>query len=94
MRMHRPLPKAIANAPELNLGLEFVYSAYWDLSTCRDYGWGCGPIPWTSIFDFAKGHELDADETEEFVHLIRSMDKAHLEHINAENEKKATNNAK
>lgn len=87
-RDRRALPDAIQNAPELILGLEFAWNAYWDLCSCRDYGFGSGPIPWTAILDYCRAHELDSDDREDFIYLIRAMDKAHLGYIDAEREKK------
>lgn len=87
-RERRPLPRAIANAPELNLGLEFAYSSFWELSSCRPTGWGFGPIPYSTIADFIRAQELDEDDGEDFFYLIRAMDKAFLEyHAEKENTK-------
>ena len=76
--MRAPIPKAIQDAPDLRLGLEFVYKSFWELSTARPVGWGPGPIPWTVIRDFADFHQLDQEDFEEFVFLIRAMDQAFL----------------
>lgn len=72
------IPKAIQDAPELDLGLEFTYSAFWELNTCREYGFSSGPIPWTAIKDYAIACDLEAEEIAEFTTLIRAMDNAML----------------
>ncbi len=74
-----PLPKAIADAPELALGLEFVYHAFWELSSCRSVGFGVGSIPWAAMAEYARFHELAEDDFENFSFLIRAMDKKFLE---------------
>lgn len=74
-----PLPKAIANAPELLLGLEFYWTAFWELSSCRPVGFGFGPIPWTVIIDYAAAFEVEPDDVSDFIYLIRAMDKAWID---------------
>lgn len=75
-----PLPAKIANAPELALGLEFIYTAFWELSTCRPIGMGMGAIPWSAIYDYAAVHGLDADETEDLAYFVRKLDEKFLKH--------------
>lgn len=70
------------------MGLEFTYSAYWDLNTCREYGFSAGPIPWSAIRDYAVAHDLDNDEYEEFSYLIRAMDVANMKWNAAQKEDK------
>lgn len=83
----RPLPKAIQNAPDLLLGLEFVYFAFWELSSCRPVGFSAGPIPWSIIVDFARSHGLSLDEEEDFIYHIRALDHAFLEYSKEQSEK-------
>jgi hypothetical protein len=80
LKQNLPLPKAIANAPELELGLEFVYKAFWELSSCRQCGFGIGYIPWPAIAEYAAFYGLEADEFDDFVYQIRAMDKAYVQH--------------
>lgn len=77
-RDRRPLPKSIRNAPELLMGLEFTYGAFIDLNVERSFGWVPGPIPWSSIYDYARTHDLTPEETEDLTFLIRRMDEAYL----------------
>lgn len=84
-----PIPKAIREAPQLLLGLEFVYSAFWELSSCRHLGMGAGPIPWTEIQAYAKYFKLSEEECQDFSYLIRSLDRAYLEFYASKEEKKA-----
>ena len=78
LRERLPLPKRIANAPELWLGLELFYDAFWDLNSCRDAGWSLGPVPWTVIHDFATAFQLDDEQFDDLYYYIRRMDDAYL----------------
>lgn len=79
MRERIPLPKRIANAPELWLGLELFYDAFWDLNSCRDLGAvGFGPIPWSAVKDYAQTFELDSEQFQDLYYYIRRMDDAYL----------------
>lgn len=55
----------------------FVH-AFWQLSSCRSYGMGYGPIPWTAIVMFAEAAELEPDFQPVFESVIREMDAAYL----------------
>ncbi len=78
IRMGKPLPPAILNAPDLQDGNRFWYNAFLDLSTDRPCGFGEGPIPWSSIERYADRWELDEDDREELHQHMRAMDKAYL----------------
>lgn len=80
MRERMPLPKKIQNAPQLRLGLDLYYNAFWDLTSCRAVGWGLGPIPWVSIKDYGETFEFDEDQTESLFYFVRMMDNAFLDH--------------
>ena len=81
-RLRRPLPQAIREAPELNLGLEFAYQAFWELTTCRPVGFGVGAIPWSAIREYALAYGVDEEEDfSEFTLLIRAMDRVYVDHF-------------
>lgn len=80
LKMRRPLPKKIQNAPELMLGLELYWNAFWDLSTCRASGLGAGPIPWLAVRDYALTFEFDEEQQEDLFYLVRLMDNEFLIH--------------
>lgn len=71
------LPDRVANAPQLDPGLELFWVAYCDLSTCRPASMGdLAPIPWTAVDQWATKFKLD-DEQEERLHfIVGKMDKA------------------
>lgn len=81
-------PKWSEDAPEIPFGSEWIYGAFWDLHTCRPYGWGAGPIPWTAMRDYYTAFEMDTDEFEDFAHLIRAMDNAFLAYDREQSTKK------
>src|SRR5690606_27660978 len=75
-----PLPQAIQNAPELLPGLALYYNAYVELDSCRPFGLGPGPIPWTAVEQYAQLLGFDREQTEDLHHHVRAMDRAYLEH--------------
>lgn len=76
-----PVPDRITNAPELQMGMEFTYSAFQRLSTSRQLGMGSGPIPWIAIAEFCDRHGLDEDEQSDLEYLIGKMDEVYLKHL-------------
>lgn len=78
MREGRPLPERIQNAPQLHLGLQLYYDAFFELNTCRTVGMGLGPIPWTAVIDYARAFEFDDEQTDSLIYFVREMDAAFL----------------
>lgn len=76
-------------APELRMGLELYYSAFWDLHTCRPIGMGEGPISWLSVDAYATARGFDEEQRDDLHHHIRVMDRAYLEHRAKQAEKDA-----
>ena len=62
------------------MGLELYFTAFMELSTCRAFGFGAGPIPWSAIRDYATAHELEEDQTQELFFFTMRMDRAYLEY--------------
>lgn len=69
--------KALEDRPSVHPALEWVYDAFWHLSTCRSSGFGVGPIPWTAIDAYARRKRIE--DFERFERLIDAMDSAYLE---------------
>lgn len=90
----RPLPQWVEEAPELAPGDEFYLTAFWDLSTCRDLGWGVGPIPWRDIILYADRAGLEEDTATAFVAIIRHMDTAYLRWQEQEQKRREKTGAK
>ncbi len=80
MQRRLPLPDRIQNAPELELGLELYYGAFWDLDSCRPLGMGEGPIPWIAIEQYAQLNDIVGDQREMLHFHIRQLDNAYLQH--------------
>lgn len=77
--LHR-LPDKIKNAPELRLGLELYYQAFWELDSCRQLGMGAGPIGWLDIEGYGKARGFDEEQLEDLHHFIPTMDAAYSKH--------------
>ena len=75
------VPAAIRDAPELWLGLGLYYSAFWDLSSCRQVGFGEGPISWLAIDAYATARGLDSDQRDDLHFFMPAMDRAYLKHL-------------
>jgi hypothetical protein len=65
-------------------GLALYYSAFWDLSTCRQVGFGIGPIPLTAIWEYADRKGLDEGETDDLVDYMREMDGEYVKYKSKE----------
>lgn len=78
--MGRELPPTIANAPQLTTGLGLYLQAFWELSSCRDIGFGEGPIPWLAINRYSEHLDLDIDQELALFHHVRAMDNVYLQH--------------
>ncbi len=86
-----PLPARIANAPELLPGLELFYSAFLDLTTCREQGYGMeGPISWLKIDDYASRCGYEGEQREDLFFFVMRMDAAYAEHRAKKASKAAT----
>lgn len=78
MQQGLPLPKRIAEAPELERGLELYYTGFWDLASSR--ATPEGPIGWEAIVQYCERLELDEEQTEAMVHHVQDMDTAFQKH--------------
>lgn len=84
------MPAAVSEAPDPLPGTEFVWEAFWHLSTDRAVGFSVGPIPWTAKDRYATRHGVDdPDDFAEFVELITAMDNAYQEHVAEQQEQRS-----
>lgn len=68
-------PNALDHEPDPDPYLDWVFTAFGRLSTCRSIGMEPGRIPWTAIVAYAAScHINDEDEVDDFVDLIMAMD--------------------
>lgn len=84
-----PLPERIRNKPKLFEGLQFTLEAFFDLDSERHHGNGLQRIPWSAILRYGLHYELDEEELEEFIYLIKRMDIHLLNKLEAEQKAKA-----
>jgi hypothetical protein len=81
MRAGKGLPERIANAPELEAGLDLYLNAFFDLDSERAHGHALGPIPWTKIREYAKAFDFDDDLQDHLFFYVKAMDNEHLKRI-------------
>ncbi|WZB35695.1 tail chaperonin [Enterobacteria phage FtMidnight] len=93
MRAGQALPDRIANAPELQIGLQLYLQAFFDLDSERSHSMGVTPIPWSSIATYARAFEFDEEQTEDLFYFIRKLDQEHTKKL-AEKQKAAAKNGK
>lgn len=74
-----PLPQRIANAPELQVGLDLFYLAFLELSSCRSIGFGEGPIPWLAIQRYCEVHEIEGEQREDLFYHVQRLDQSFLD---------------
>jgi len=77
-RHNLPIPEKIKNAPEILPGLQFYYTAFYDLGSCRMGGMSEGEIPWVAVKSYAEWYELDEFEFYDFWKAIKQMDMVYL----------------
>jgi hypothetical protein len=70
------------------LGLELYYIAFLELSTCRAFGMSEGPIPWTAIQEYCLVNEIEGEQKEDLLVIIRDMDSCYIDWRNKELERK------
>lgn len=80
MRQRLPLPARIANAPEVEFGLELFYTAFLDLTSCRGQGYGTeGPISWLTINQYADAKGYQEEQREDLFYFMQQMDSVYLD---------------
>jgi len=67
--------------PEVR-GDDLYLMAFWELSSCRSFGMGVGPIPWNHIVAYGERKGLDARMLELFLYVIRALDEVYLKDLN------------
>lgn len=78
IQARQPLPDSIANAPELQAGLQLYLQAFFDLDSERSE---LAPIPWSSIADYAAAYDFDEEQTADLIDIIRKVDSAHINRL-------------
>ena len=73
----------MADAPEMPEHLLVYWTAYEELSSCRQYAGMSGvptAIPWTAISEYAIRHRFAGEAFDDLVTIVREMDRAYLNH--------------
>lgn len=83
---NRPFPNAIENAPDLEIGLELYYEAFWELATTRPAGMGLYPIPWHTVQYYGETHSFDPEQLEDLHYYIKEMDESYIRFCNQKSE--------
>lgn len=74
IRYKMPIPDAIQNAPELQMGLELFMQAFIDLDGSRVSGMQEGRIPWLTIWDYCDRLEILGELREDMLYLVQELD--------------------
>lgn len=85
-RQKLPLPADFLKSTDLLTGLALYWDSFWTLESCRPSGWGLMPLPWTTVKDYGIYLDLDGDDLDDFIQLVRDMDNAYLEFFRAKKE--------
>lgn len=89
----REPPDWYLDQPEIVPGDEFYLSAFYELSTTRDTGFGSGPIPWQHILAYSNSSGFEDDVRDAFIRIIRAMDRSYLAWVSEEDERKRRNDS-
>lgn len=87
-----PIPKAIQNAPSIELQWQFFYIAFWSLNSTRNYR--LGPIPYQYIREYAFDLDLSEDQFDRLLFVIEEMDKWYLNYLVSKESKRQQKPAK
>jgi hypothetical protein len=77
VKERRPIPKKIADAPDIDLGLELYFEAFLELHTCRLYEGG--PIPYAAVIEYADRFGFDDEQVDLALYLVRALDNVFLD---------------
>ena len=73
--------KALDSKPDIR-GSEFYWVAFYELGTCRSFGMGVGPIPYTAKLEYVRNYGLDDDEELEFMYIMNYLDNVFVKKVN------------
>lgn len=78
VRFKLPIPDKIANAPDLEIGLDLYWNAFATLTTSRQVGMGMGPISWESMIGYCVINEIEGEQRDDLIYLLNKMDGEYL----------------
>lgn len=76
------------NRPELYPDLVPVWEAFVLLSPSRSMGWGAGAIPLSEIKAYCEMFDIEGDDREELLILLRALDDEYLKSTNEKGKSK------
>jgi hypothetical protein len=86
--LNKPVPKFLADAPELEEHLGLYFTAFHDLNTCRSFGMGPGPVPWLATVTYARHYRFSDEQTEDLIYFVQRMDDVYLHYVSEQVKKK------
>lgn len=84
------LPDKVKNAPQLLRGLSLYYNAFQELTSCRAFGMGVGPIPWQAINDYCLTYEITDEQREDMFFYIGVLDATYRTHVETKSKQDKT----
>lgn len=89
------VPQYIQDAPELEVGLDFLFTAFNKLSSCRPPTFaGVSRIPWTAVSMYCRDYEIVDEDREDFEYVIEQVDLKYIKYLSDKAEKDRARNAK
>ncbi|HWM89403.1 MAG TPA: hypothetical protein VN493_01405 [Thermoanaerobaculia bacterium] len=67
-----------------------VWEAFVLLSPSRNMGWGAGAIPLTEVRAYCEMFEIEPEEREDLLYLLRALDEEYLKSTNEKGKQKRT----
>lgn len=89
LQSNEPIPDKIANAPTVPDHLELYWHAYLDLDTTRAHNMGPTPISIIDMLHYCRYYNLDDDQSDALIYIVRVMDLENLKRISKRIESKA-----
>lgn len=75
-------------------GDEFYIRAFWELSSCRQFGQFIGPIPWHRIVQYGERKGLDGGMIGVLEVVIRELDEVYLRDLRDQRRQTETTSAR
>ena len=88
LQANEPIPDKIANAPTVPEHLELYWYAYLDLDSTRAHNMGPTPISILDMIAYCRYYDLDEEQTNALVYIVRAMDLENLKRISKRIESK------
>lgn len=82
------VPAWYRDQPQLIRGDEFYLTAFWELSSCRQFGYSIGPIPWNRVVEYGERRRLDRRMIKVFEVVLRELDEVYLAWLRDNQERK------